>query len=97
MEYEVRVTAEFSRWLTELKDRVAQEAIVARLARVAIGGFGDHKNEGDGISALRIHYGPGYRAYYTVRGRLVVFMLVGGTKRNQDKDIARARKLAKEI
>jgi putative addiction module killer protein len=97
MLYEVRVTAEFAEWLDELKDEIAQEAIAARLERIAMGSFGDHKTEGGGISALRINHGPGYRAYYTIRGRVVVFVLVGGTKRNQDKDIARARKLAKEI
>jgi putative addiction module killer protein len=97
MEYEVRVTAEFSEWLAGLKDHVAREAIAARIARVQIGGFGDHKSEGEGVSALRIHYGPGYRAYYTIRGRVMVFMLIGGTKRTQDKDIVRARQIAKEI
>jgi putative addiction module killer protein len=97
MEYEVRVTAEFSEWLAELKDHRAREAIATRIARVQIGGFGDYKTEGDGVSALRIHHGPGYRAYYTMRGRIIVFMLIGGTKRTQDKDIARARQMAKEI
>jgi putative addiction module killer protein len=97
MQHEVRVTTEFSDWLNGLKDGLAREAIVKRLARVQIGNFGDHKTEGDGISALRVHHGPGYRAYYTVRGRVVVFMLIGGTKRTQDKDIARARQMAKEI
>lgn len=97
MQYEVRVTAEFSRWLDDLKDALAKEAIAARLERVALGSFGDHKTEGGGISVLRFKHGPGYRAYYTIRGRVVVFVLVGGSKRNQDKDIARARRLAKEI
>ena len=97
MQYEIRVTAEFAQWLDDLNDEIAKEAIAARLERVSMGNFGDHKTEGGGISALRIKHGPGYRAYYAIRGRVVVFMLVGGTKRNQDKDIARARRLAKEL
>ena len=97
MQFEVRVTAEFAEWLAGLKDARAQEAVAARLARVQLGNFGDHKTEGDGISALRVHYGPGYRAYYTIRGNVVVFVLVGGTKRSQDKDIKRARQIAKQL
>ena len=97
MSFEVRVTAEFSDWLAGLKDGRAQEAIAARLARVQLGNFGDHKSEGEGVSALRIHQGPGYRAYYTIRGGIVIFMLLGGTKRTQDRDIKRARQIAKEL
>ena len=97
MQFKVRVTAEFAEWLTGLKDTRAQEAVAARLARVQLGNFGDHKTEGDGVSALRIHYGAGFRAYYTIRGSVVVFMLVGGTKRSQDKDIKRARQIAKQL
>jgi putative addiction module killer protein len=57
MEFEVRVTAEFSQWLADLKDQLAQEAIAKRIARVQVGIFGDHKSEGEGISALRITLG----------------------------------------
>ena len=97
MQFDVRVTAEFSDWLAGLKDGRTQEAIAARLARVQLGNFGDRKTEGDVVSALRIHHGPGYRAYYTIRGGVVIFMLVGGTKRTQDRDIKRARQIAKEL
>ncbi len=97
MKFEVRFTAEFSDWLEGLKDRIAQDGISARLARIEIGGFGDHASVGDGVSELRLHYGPGYRAYYTVRGRVVVLMLIGGTKRTQGRDIERAKRMAKEV
>lgn len=97
MDFEVRLTAEFSEWLDELNDRIALDAISARLARMQIGGFGDHASVGGGVSELRIHYGPGFRAYYTVRGRVIVVMLMGGTKRTQDRDIERAKRIAKEV
>ena len=97
MDFEVRVTAEFSEWLDELKDGVAREAILSRLIRVRRGNFGDHASVGDGLSELRIHLGPGYRAYYTVRARVIVFMLLGGSKRTQAGDIKKAKTIAKDI
>lgn len=97
MEYEVRLTEEFSNWLDGLKDGLAREAIATRLIRAGRGNFGDHKSVGDGVSELRLQIGPGYRAYYTIRGQQIVFMLVGGTKRTQDKDIVRAKRMATEI
>ena len=57
----------------------------------------DAKNLGDRVSALRIHYGPGYRVYFTRRGESVILLLCGGTKKRQDADIARAKKLEREI
>jgi putative addiction module killer protein len=95
MEYEIRLLPEFEEWLDGLKDRLAQEAVAERLIRVSRGSFGDHKTVNDGVSELRIRHGAGYRAYYTIRGRTIVFMLVGGSKRTQDRDIARAKRLAK--
>jgi putative addiction module killer protein len=95
MEYEIRLLPEFEEWLDGLKDRLAQEAVAERLIRASRGNFGDHKTVNDGVSELRIRYGGGYRAYYTIRGRTILFMLVGGTKRTQDRDIARAKRLAK--
>jgi putative addiction module killer protein len=80
-----------------LRDKRVQEAIAERLIRARRGNFGDHKSEGGGVSALRIHQGAGFRAYYTIRERTIIFMLVGGTKRTQDKDIDRARRIAKDI
>lgn len=97
MQYRVEFTAEFLEWLRGLKDRRGQEAVTRRLVGVRNGNFGDRASVGDGVSELRIHIGPGYRAYYTMRDRTVVFMLVGGAKRTQDRDIDRAKILASRI
>jgi len=97
MDYEVRLTAEFADWLDALDDEIAKAAVAERLIRVRRGLFGDHASVGDRVSELRIHYGPGYRAYYTIRERVVVFMLVGGSKRTQKRDIRRAREIAAEL
>ena len=97
MEYEIRLLPEFEEWLDGLKDKLAQEAVAERLIRASRGNFGDHKTVNDGVSELRIRHGAGYRAYYTIRVRIIVFTLVGGTKRIQGRDIARAKRLAKEL
>lgn len=66
------------------------------LDRVAVGNFGDVHPVGGGVSEMRIHYGPGYRLYFTRRGRAVVILLCGGDKDSQQRDIRRARQLARE-
>ena len=88
--YHVETTDEFDKWLSKLSDRRARAQIIARLLRVESGNFGDHKSVGGGISELRIHTGAGYRAYYTIRGDTIVFVLLGGDKSSQQNDIARA-------
>ncbi|KPF78570.1 hypothetical protein IP88_03235 [alpha proteobacterium AAP81b] len=97
MEYEVRLTAEFAEWLDGLADKVAAAAVAERLVRVRRGLFGDHASVGDRVGELRIHYGSGFRAYYTVRGRTIVFMLVGGSKGSQARDIKRAKAIEREL
>lgn len=97
MEYEVRLTAEFADWLDGFADAVAAAAVAERLVRVRRGLFGDHASVGDRVSELRIHYGSGLRAYYTVRGRTIVFMLIGGTKRSQARDIKRAKAIESQL
>ncbi|MBB4099778.1 type II toxin-antitoxin system RelE/ParE family toxin [Sphingomonas kyeonggiensis] len=92
MEYEVRTTPEFDAWLDGLDDEIARERVASRLIRAGLGNFGDHASVGGGVSEMRIHYGPGYRAYYTIRNRTVVFMLRGGDKSSQNKDIKNAKK-----
>jgi putative addiction module killer protein len=86
----------FRDWLIRLKDRQAKARIQARIDRLALGNPGDVKAVGDGISELRIDYGPGYRVYFTRRGPALILLLAGGDKRSQDFDIARAVALAKE-
>lgn len=86
----------FKRWLSGLKDRQAMARIVARLDRVAGGNLGDVKLAREGVSELRIDYGPGYRLYFIRRGQQVIVLLAGGDKRTQDADIARAIEIAKD-
>lgn len=97
MEYDVRLTVEFATWLDGVTDEIAAAAVAERLLRVARGLFGDHAPVGDRVSELRIHHGPGYRVYFTVRGRTVVFMLAGGMKRTQARDIERAKALERGL
>jgi putative addiction module killer protein len=94
---EVRQTEVFARWLIELCDRQARARINSRIRRLTQGNFGDVKSIGEGISELRIDYGPGYRVYFTRIGSLVVLLLVGGTKKKQLSDIERAKAMAKEV
>ena len=94
---EVRLTSNFSFWLEGLKDRRAQDRIVARLRRFELGNLGDVKPVGQGISEARIDYGPGYRLYFVRYQSLVVILLCGGTKKSQTADIAMAKAMAKEL
>ena len=86
----------FSDWLSKLKDRKARAKVRARLNRVQLGNLGDCKSVGDGVSELRINYGPGYRVYLGQRGATLLILLCGGDKGTQQKDIAKAKELWKE-
>lgn len=92
--YEIRRTAEFSAWLAALSDRSARAAILTRLTRLSFGNPGDTKLVGSGVSEMRIDVGPGYRAYYMRSGTQIFFMLAGGNKSTQAKDIKRAITMA---
>ncbi len=97
MYYQLKTTAVFNRWLGSLRDRVAARAIAARLDRVAAGNLGDTKSLGGGLSEMRIFIGPGYRIYYTVRGRELVILLCGGDKTSQPRDLRRANLLISQL
>ena len=94
---EIRETDAFAEWISNLRDRNAQAVIAARLARMEVGNFGDSRSVGGRVSELRINVGPGYRAYYTRHGAQVVFMLGGGDKSSQARDIQKAQKLAEAM
>lgn len=94
---EVRQTEIFSNWFKDLKDRRAKARIQARIDRIELGNFGDVVSVGDGVSELRIHYGPGYRVYFVQRGSVVVVLLSGGDKSSQDSDIKKAKELVKQL
>ena len=94
---EVRQTEVFVNWLRKLRDDKARFRILARIRRLSLGNFGDVKPVGEGVSELHIDYGPGYRVYFCQRGTEIVILLVGGSKKTQDEDIVKARKMAKEL
>ena len=94
---EVRQTDAFAAWFEGLRDRQARARIVARIRRLSLGNPGDVKPVGSGVSEMRIDYGPGYRVYFTQRGEVVVILLCGGDKRTQDRDIAHAIAMVREL
>jgi len=94
---EIRQTETFSQWLRGLADRRARAKIAARIDRLAHGNPGDAAPVGEGVSELRIHFGPGYRVYFVARGRAVVILLCGGDKSSQAKDIKTAKQLAGDL
>jgi putative addiction module killer protein len=94
---EVRQTEIFDNWFKSLKDRKAKARVQARIDRLELGNFGDVAPVGEGVSELRIHYGPGYRVYFIQCGQLVVVLLAGGDKSTQDSDIKKAKELAKQL
>ncbi|MFO7665157.1 MAG: type II toxin-antitoxin system RelE/ParE family toxin [Desulfobacterales bacterium] len=94
---EIRKTENFAKWLDELHDIRARARIQARIERLAGGNPGDVKAVGEGISELRIDYGPGYRVYYKRLGQKMVILLAGGDKSTQAKDIKTALHLSKNL
>jgi len=94
---EVRTTARFTKWFTSLKDRRAKARIQARIDRVEMGHFGDVAPVGEGVSELRIFYGPGYRVYFVQKDAVVVILLSGGDKSSQKADIAKAKEIARQL
>jgi len=94
---EIRKTDAYAKWIDKLHDVRARARILARVERLATGNPGDVKPVGKGVSELRIDYGPGYRVYYTQRGREVVILLAGGDKRTQASDIKTALRLARNL
>jgi putative addiction module killer protein len=89
-------TAAFIGWLGELRDGTAKARIARRIDRLIGGNFGDVKSVGEGVSELRIDHGPGYRVYFTRRGSVTILLLCGGDKDSQNRDIARAKSLARQ-
>lgn len=87
-------TEQFNKWFNNLKDHVAKSAIRIRLTRMASGHFGDCKKIGN-ISEARVNVGPGYRIYFTIKGRQILLLLAGGDKSTQAKDIKLAQDLAR--
>ena len=87
----------FDEWLSLLPDLRARAKIILRLRRAMLGNFGDCAPVGEGISEMRFHFGPGYRIYFLRRGMTVYLLLNGGDKSTQQRDIERAKMMAREI
>lgn len=94
---EIRKTEVYAKWLDALPDMHARSRILARVERLAAGNPGDVRPVGEGVSELRIDYGPGYRVYYTRQAQEAVILLAGGDKRNQARDIKTALRLARNL
>jgi putative addiction module killer protein len=94
---EIRRTPEFLDFLAGLRDVRARTMIVSRLDRLSQGNPGDVAPVGEGVSELRLHYGPGYRVYYVRRGEVLIVVLCGGDKSSQDRDVKRAKELARNL
>jgi putative addiction module killer protein len=94
---ELRQTETFRKWRSRLRDERARALIASRLDRLAYGHAGDAAPVGEGISELRIHYGPGYRIYFRKRGNALIVLLCAGDKSSQAKDIETAKRLAGEL
>ena len=94
---EIRKTERFARWIDRLKDLRGRARVLARIERLAGGNPGDVKRIRDGVSELRIDYGPGYRVYFMKRGRELIILLAGGDKSTQAKDIEAALRLAQNL
>lgn len=93
---EIKQTETFRLWESKLKDRRARTIIAGRLMRLSEGLAGDVMPVGEGVSELRIHYGPGYRVYFQQRGADIIVLLCGGDKGSQSRDISAAKRLAME-
>ncbi len=94
---EVRKTEIFAKWIDGLRDMRARARILVRIERLGQGNTGDCKPVGEGVSELRIDYGPGYRVYFKKKGRRLIILLAGGDKSTQTKDIKLAQRVANNI
>jgi putative addiction module killer protein len=94
---QIRKTHIYAEWIDNLRDLQGRTRILVRVERLAAGNPGDVKSVGGGVSELRIHFGPGYRVYFTQRGQDIVILLAGGDKSSQPTDIQTALQLAKNL
>lgn len=94
---DIKKTDVYARWLDNLRDIRARARVLARVERLAAGNPGDVKSVGEGVSEMRIDYGPGYRVYFTRRGNEIVILLAGGDKSTQNADIKTAQELARNL
>ncbi|MDA8413460.1 MAG: type II toxin-antitoxin system RelE/ParE family toxin [Desulfobacteraceae bacterium] len=94
---EIRKTEHFANWLDNLRDIQVKARVLVRIERLASGNAGDVKPVGEGVSEMRINYGPGYRVYFIQRGSELIILLAGGDKSSQSRDIKAAVRLAHNL
>jgi putative addiction module killer protein len=94
---EIRESEYFKTWFADLRDKNAQYRILTRIKRLSEGNPGDVKPVGEGISEMRIDYGPGYRVYYKDTGKEIIILLCGGDKRTQSRDIEQAKEILQNL
>ena len=97
MKYDIETTNFFDKWLDGIKNKQHRARIVRRFDHIQRGNFGDHKNISENLSELRFFFGPGFRAYYTVKNSKTVFLLCGGDKSSQIKDIIKSKAIIAEL
>lgn len=93
----IYTTETFDIWFNALRDKMVQKRVQARIKRAELGNFGDCQPVGEGVSEMRIHYGPGYRLYFVQQGIEMVVLLAGGDKSTQQADIRLALELARQL
>jgi len=87
----------FVSWRGGLSDAKGKARVLAQINRAAFGNFGDCDSVGEGVSEMRVHYGPGYRVYFTQEGATIYVLLCGGNKSTQRRDIAKAKRMARDL
>lgn len=95
--YTVEQSGTFKAWLNDLRDAMGRLRITARLSMATEGNLGDCEPVGDGVHEMRVHVGPGYRLYFVHRGNRIIFLLMGGIKDTQRRDIKRAKEMAEAL
>ncbi len=94
---EIRQTEEYANWFQRLRNREARARILVRIRRLSLGNPGDVKPVGEGVSEIRVDFGPGYRIYFIQHGETLIVLLAGGDKRTQKQDIKKAQELAQGL
>ena len=95
--FAIRKTETYANWLDTLRDARARARVLVRVERLAAGNPGDVRPVGEGVSELRIAYGPGYRVYFKKQGRTIIVLLAGGDKRSQSDDVRTALRFARNL
>jgi len=95
--FEIRKTDVYAKWLDGLRDARARARVLVRVERLAAGNPGDVRPVGEGVSELRVDYGPGYRVYFKKQARTIVILLAGGDKRTQSDGVKTALRLARNL